>query len=413
MATLLQYLRIEWKRACTGLLHMAVSMILMAVILCGVCVCAARFLSHFSESMAPIRICVAGISADSRVNDILDILGRMDSIKDICYFDTVDTKDDALAEIDRGAADAAVILPENFYHDIVTGINTPAEVYAPTEGIMSTALFREMVRDGVSLIRSSESGIYAAAAQSAAVPVTMGSIHDMDVLLTDLYIRACLNRMNIYDEVTYSALGQRTLPEYYCAAGLALLLFGIGLNFRFLFTQESLEMEKKLRVYGVSSLADCIVKTIVIAGVMWLMLALLISAAAGFAAASSLSLELSFEVSLPRILLRMVPVVLMAASFDVFVYTLIRRSAQSSMLFLYLGLFMVFSSGCILPSVFLPEIVQRTGSAMPLSIWRKYCGEALFAEDISFTLPAVLLGAACLMVAVSAVIERAALRCGQ
>lgn len=411
---------------------MAVSMILMTAMLFAVSVCAARFLSHFSGSMAPIRICVAGISEGSRVNEIINILGRMDSIRDICYFDTVDSKEDALSAIDKGSADAAVILPENFYHDIMTGINTPAEVYAPEEGIMSTDLFREMVRDGVSLIRSSESGIYAATAQSQTVPVTMGSIHDMDVLLTDLYIRACLNRMNVYTEETYSAIGNLTLPEYYCAAGLTLILFGMGLNFRFLFTEESFEMEKKLRVYGVPSFADCAVKTIVIAGAMWLVLALLLCADFGLSAAGVLAGKLgefSFAASLPRTLLRMVPAVLMAASFDVLIYTLIRRSSQSSMIFLYLGLFMIFSCGCILPSVFLPNAVQTIGAVLPLSIWRQYCGQALFSQQfswvgqafshlgnssngqallsqgISWVSPVLLLAAAFLMTGISAALE--------
>lgn len=90
---------------------------------------------------------------------------------------------------------------------------------------------------------------------------------------------------------------------------------------------------------------------------------------------------------------------------------------------------MIFSCGCILPSVFLPNAVQTIGEVLPLSIWRQYCGQALFSQQfswvgqafslrgnssngqallsqgISWVSPVLLLAAAFLMTGISAALE--------
>ena len=109
--------------------------------------------------------------ADLKTNLALGLVSGMPSVKSVCEFVFMSPKE-AADGLQEGTVDAAVYLPQNVYEDINTGINTPVLIRVSGKYTSFTGgMFEELVRSGVSYIRSVEGSIYAVDSLSRSYPV--------------------------------------------------------------------------------------------------------------------------------------------------------------------------------------------------------------------------------------------------
>ena len=106
-----------------------------------------------------VGVVIPGEEETSRL--IAQFLASMDSVKSVCEFVYLDEKE-AEKKLHDGTLQAVVKLPENFYEDMDSGKNTPAVIDFPSQTKWNTYMFRELLMDGISLVQTTEAGVYAA-----------------------------------------------------------------------------------------------------------------------------------------------------------------------------------------------------------------------------------------------------------
>jgi hypothetical protein len=373
---LLQYIRIEYKRMLASFAHMLLSIMIMAIII-GIGMTGAFYvMSHLTDyEKVTVAMVLPSSEEAGTLKALSSLIQMQESVSDIADF-TYLSMDEASKGIRDGSVQAAIILGDTFINDIMTGINTPAIVLLPEDTKLNTQVFHEEVRDGISLIRTGESGIYA---------VTDAWIHgysmvisrsDMENLLTDLFTRNALDRNSVITDTSVSAFGEDTIMQYYIASGFAVILLFAGLLFGNLYSGNDLVVRKKIRVNGIGVVLSGFVRILVMATFLLFISIIMICMIMIYSGVTGAVTDFYFERALiPGLLILSFSL----AGFFHFIYSLSDIEAQNAMILILMAIFMAFSSGCIFPMAFLPDVFQKIGGIMPMRLWRTGVSLILFS----------------------------------
>lgn len=367
-----QYVRIEFKRAFISIFHMLAGIVIIGLSVALLTGCSEYLLYHMTF-FEPIKAAV--IIPDGRESSelIASAVSSAASVSSICRFEYYHDESSAEKKLLDGQLQAVIILPDDFYNDLNTGVNTPVKVILPENMAVDTALFRETLNDGVAVIRITEAAIYAADDVSEQYRAALSG-QQMEKLLTDVYLQNAFSRNDIFSEKLLSQTDGLELVQYFFAAGMAAVLYFLGINFGFLYKKEEKAVTEKLRVYGIGPASYCAVKVFVMTVMLWTALSFIYAAACLYASFSS-----DFNVIFNAyVLLLFIPAAFSAASFFSMVYSAGRENRNAEMFILMAGVLMLILSGCVIPSAFLPDILRAAGGIMPLTMWRKYLAASVF-----------------------------------
>ncbi len=373
---LLQYIRIEYKRMLSSFGHMLFSILLMALII-GIGTAGIGFvMTHLTDyEKATVAMVLPGGDEGSTLKSLSSLIEMQDSVSDIANF-TYLSEDEARAGIKDGSIQAAIILGDTFINDVMTGINTPAIVLLPSDTELNTDVFHEEVRNGVSLIRTGEAGIYAATDTWINGYSMVISRSDMENLLTDLFTRNALDRNSVIRDSLVSAFGEESILQYYIASGFALILLFFGLIFGNMYAGNDITVRKKLRINGIGPVIAGMIRLLVMTTIVFAISICMICILVIYTKTAGSFAALYFEAS-------MIPGLLLLSfslgGFFHFIYSLSDIEAQNAMILILVAILMAFSSGCIFPMAFLPDIFQKIGNFMPLRIWRTGLSQILFS----------------------------------
>lgn len=158
MRTFFTYFLLEYKKSIKVLLKSFGSTLMMLIlIIAGTCA-----VSHFvfqSRIFEPVKVGMVVDEEDEKVKIITKVVSTMESVESICDFVYVD-ETEAKKLLAQNELAAAIVLPEDFYEDVDNGYNTPVTVYVSEEASLNQKVFQELLTDGVSLLRTSEAGVY-------------------------------------------------------------------------------------------------------------------------------------------------------------------------------------------------------------------------------------------------------------
>ena len=228
MKVLYVYLILELKRGFSLFRKTIGSMFGMLLIL-GIGI---FLVSHFifrSALFEPLNVGLIISKEDDETRLVSRVVSSMDSVSSICKFHYME-QEDALEQLKNGDFQAVISLPENFYQDVDTGINTPATVYFPYHTTINEAVFEELLKDGVSIIQTSESAVYASfdVAKHKELLVEWNQIGNV---ISRIYINKALMRNKIFNQTVFSSMGSANIYEYYFASLTAVILLISGLNY--------------------------------------------------------------------------------------------------------------------------------------------------------------------------------------
>nr|WP_300849803.1 ABC transporter permease [uncultured Schaedlerella sp.] len=354
-------------------------------------------LSHVffgSQMFQAIDVGVSVPEGEKETKAVARFISAMESVESVCNFRYF-PEDRAMKKLYEGEIQAVIVLPESLYEDMYTGQKGRITVYLPEDPPFRVQVFRELLADGVSLLTTAEAGVLAASdlaedgvfesggrAEDGA-PASGGTVKDGSSRMKPYeaanfisyeYIKCALGRNKMFDEYVYSPLGQMNLYQYYFAAAISVLLLMSGLNYSFLYQGNSLAVEQKLRIMGLGALKASAIKILVMANASWLLAAAAYLAGCLFSRWSK-SYFLWFHGSA---LLWLIPAGIGAAVYFHAVFSIFGKGMQGAVFLLSVNAVMLFCSGVIIPSAYLPEMVGRLGKYLPLSILHQYCAEVLF-----------------------------------
>lgn len=365
------YFRLELKRSIRILPWIFLSILIMFL-----AIAAGIFtVSHFMQQSQAFEAITVGITIPEEEKEaklIATVLSNMESVKGICRFEYLG-EEEAKSALAQGELEAVILIESDFYQDVNTGINTPAIILLPEEISLNTAVFKELLQDGVSLIRTAEAAIYSVtdATREFETKITR---RQMENLLTYLYIETAFERNQIFQKSLISASGDADLYQYYFIALASILLVMCGLNFGFLYQKQDQAVEQKLKIYGINSFQVSMVKILIMGSALW-------AIAMIFYLSSCMVchfLETTFLMFDSVVALGLLPETFAMAAFFHLIYA--HAGIKGGVLIFFVNAFMIICSGGIVPAVYLPEAVRILGSALPLTFWNQYGAELVFGQ---------------------------------
>lgn len=373
MRNLIVYLELEWKRSLKVLGKSAVSLLVILCLTVGGVLGVSYILFH-SQIFEPIQVAVVIPESEEESKIIAQFLAGMESVRNVCRFEYME-EEKARTAVYEGKAQAAVVLPEDFYQDIYEGHPAKVKLLFPEKMDLNTAVFRELLSDGVSMIRTAEAGVFAAM-DTAAVYETEMESYEIAEFISYEYIGNAFRRGEMFQESIYSPVGNLELSEFYIAAVLAVFLMMSGVNYGFLYKKESRAVEQKMYANGLGAISQTIVKITAMAGTLWILAAGCYLSGIGVLQAMGMR-EMGID---GAVFWKMVPLCFGMAAYFAMMYALAGRGMQGNLLLLCVNVLMIVCSGTVVPSAYLPGAVGSVGKWLPLNLFHGYSAEMLFGR---------------------------------
>ena len=183
---------------------MLMSMIGSAALILGG-IAGAGLLLYHSSMLSPVRIGVVFPQGSKTMSQAISLVETMNSFSSVCEIQEMHDAEEALDALSRSELQAVMIFPKHFARDLVNGANTPAELITGDSPLPETTLFREILQDGVVLIDSGESAIYAINDAWSSYQSDR-SFDDMNMEVTETFIMEVIQRGKVYQDHKLSRL---------------------------------------------------------------------------------------------------------------------------------------------------------------------------------------------------------------
>lgn len=378
---------------------MTKSVISMLVILCisigGIAAISTFFLK--SSAIAPVKVAVVVPEDETMTRMIVQYISGMDSVSAICQFKYMDETSAKTALAHQEVA-AAVVLPPNLYENMYQGGSADVTVYILKSGKLNTQLFKELLNDGVSMLKTAEAGVFAAQ-ETAGMYKTQMDDYEVANYIAYAYMEKALQRSQMFDTGVISPFGQMSMMEFYIASAVTIIVLFVGLNFGFLYQRESRAVAQKLKINGIGCVQQSITKITVMTIAVWMIQVCVylifagithfagrLTLFAGHSAGHNGVLGLLQSVMAysgvvdaePGVCVKMLLSSVAVAVWFHLCYAIAGDGKRGQGLLLGLNCLMIFGAGIVVPKAYMPEIFRRIGDWMPVTFLHKTEASMMF-----------------------------------
>ncbi len=377
------YFAFTWTRCFRRLGKLLAGLVLLGVI-CAAAIYGLTFVNKNDDTTTASRFNVVFVmpkGAGLHYTLALGMVSNMESLSSMVSIKQTTSEDEARAMLESGEAKAAVIIPEGMIHTIMSGSNDlPARILYPGEPSLETIIFRQIVDSLSQMVASSQTGVYALYEIYDDFGATEKQQDTANSQLNDLYISTVLARDDLFSIKLASSARNASdlvLVGYLCS-GLALLFLLFGINLCFFFVAPNRSVPAALTRLGLSD-AFCTLADFSAAFVCeWLIFFVGCIALGGIC--YTIGIVSFFSIS------RALFSCMICASFSCALSLLICRfcrNKQACMIVTFaLSLLIMYASGCLIPSAFLPDLLRGVSASLPGS-QLKACIFWQFGQDIA------------------------------
>ncbi len=232
-----------WCKALLGFILPVIAVILLLVVL------AVGF--RDSLEFEPVKVGVVIRDDDRELQTAMSLISALDSVSYVCSMENIGY-DEGMDKLEKGDIGALLVIPEGFYNDINTGINTPFRLIVSDDSPFMTEVFTELIYSAVEMIDIAESGIYAVTDVSLSEELRMKR-SEMEMLLTQMFAKEIFDRNGKFSVYLSSTMGGLSLKEYYSCVLMCIILLISALGFKGLYTDSDLRMDEVLKSRGVNA----------------------------------------------------------------------------------------------------------------------------------------------------------------
>ncbi|MDO5551316.1 MAG: ABC transporter permease [Lachnospiraceae bacterium] len=367
------YFKMEMKRACRIFPVFMAGAIVLAALLGTIALLAGKVL-YGEQAAGRVQTGVILPEKDGAARQAVAMLGSMDSVKSICDFQYVG-EEEGRRMLREGELSALLIVPEDFIQSIMDGSNHPVTVILPENPGIEAGIFRELTEAGTRTLKSAQAAIYAADAwciQSG----NRDQIPKAEADLNRIYLKYALDREAYFKTRMVSVSGNMTAAEHFFVCFLVLFLVLGGIPVSGFFRKKPRVFYKKLKLIGIgegcSSAAAILAVSCMYTGVLAVL--------GGMGALLWPSVKTAvMEISVPG-LAGIFLTAMAAAAMITAVYELCGSRLAGMMVIFWGSIVMMFCSGGILPSAFLPEAIKKIGAVLPGAYMIDALEKALFSR---------------------------------
>ncbi len=367
------YFILECKKSAKVFGKSIISMVLMlAILIAGVAVVSYTLLQ--APAFQKVRVAVVIPEEEKLIEVGTRYISGMESVKSICEFEYMD-HGAAMDALVKGNAQAMIEFPLNFFEDVYYGRNTPAIIYFPREGSSSTEVFKGLLTAGVSILQTSEAGVYALLDMTDLYPVAITGVN-IGEHIAAIFAKEALARGKSFEQLVLSPTGSINHLQYYFVAVVLLILLMSGLNFGHLYKENRRSVEQRLRIYGVDPLKMSAIKIVIMTVTNWIVGSLLYVGICFIASRAELDLVEFDRGVLGGLFLLCFSI---AAYFHA-VYSVSGGGKQGTVLLLCTNFIMILCSGLLVPIAYMPQGIQQISKWMPVTYWNQYYTGLVFDQ---------------------------------
>ena len=373
------YLAFTWKR-CFGRLGKLLCGLALLGIICAAAIYGLSFVNQKNDTAAASHFNVVFVmpkNAGLHYSLALGMVSNMESLSSMVTIKQTTSENEAKAMLDSGEVKAAVIIPEGMIHTIMSGTNDlPARIIYPGEPSIETVIFRQIVDSLSQMVASSQTGVYALYEIYNDFDATEKQQDKANTQLNDLYINSVLERNALFQIVGNDSKENNLLDEEvssdttpatdfvlvgYLCSGLALLFLLSGINLCFFFVTPNRAVLPALSRLGLSDsfclLADFFAAVIC----QWLIFSIgcLLIGTIG----SSAHIVPAFLIG--RALVSCFVCAFFSCALELFICRICHGKQACMITTFAVSLLVMYASGCLIPSAFLPDMLRRISATLP------------------------------------------------
>ena len=373
MKTWIAFFIVECKRTWKTLLK-SIGSFCACLLLTAVLVAAFSAIMQNAQVFQKVNIGIAIPEGESISRLATQYISSMDSVRSVCDFYYMDEQE-AVEQLKQGILQAVVVLPEGFYHDVQVGINPPAQIYFPKDVAQNTQVFEELVTAGVSFLQTAEAGVYAALDTASYYGIELQGAGLGDTIAY-LFVNQMLKRDSVYSARMLSSMGNLSVAEYYYAAGLVILLMMCGIQFGFLYGKRNRSVEDKLKIRGVGSIRQSVVKILVMTEFLYVTGLLYYFAGIGIAGWTKTYFVFFQGTTWYALMLLCLGI---AIYFHV-LYELSGSSSQAAVFVFAVNVITIIGAGVLIPEAYLGKEIAGISRFLPMKYWNVYAAGMLEGE---------------------------------
>lgn len=402
----IRYLYMEMKKMIGIFPRMLLQAIMLMILIGAIAFCGARTMEKEPLAVrADIGVVVREGNTMTRI--ALGYVENLESASQICHFVQM-TDEEGVRSLENGDIAALIVLPEQLVEGIMNGVNPSVEVFFPKNAGLEAMLLRELTESGAGLLRVAQAQIYGAY-DTAVEYGLMDRLSVMEGEIDSYNLAFALDRLAIYQEEMVSATGKMNMIQFYVASGAVLFLLLTGMAIYPVVQREPEAFRKQLTRYGTGevwqsfckwlcgflcvSLFGCIALTVLkIAGIFAPeVVESLILALTGSRRGSDIGVQAGM----------MLLILITISTLVYMIYSLAGSRSSAILLIFLLSVVMIYLSGGLVPSMFLPKVMQVIGDRLPTAYLIRAVGGILtgYHRDI---LRQCVLGLCCYTVLFSA-----------
>lgn len=373
------YLAFTLKR-CFGRLGKLLCGLALLGIICAAAIYGLSFVNQTNDTAAASHFNVVFVmpkNAGLHYSLALGMVSNMESLSSMVTIKQTTSEDEAKAMLDSGEVKAAVIIPEGMIHTIMSGTNDlPARIIYPGEPSIETVIFRQIVDSLSQMVASSQTGVYALYEIYNDFDATEKQQDKANTQLNDLYINSVLERNALFQIVGSDSKENNLLDEEvssdttpatdfvlvgYLCSGLALLFLLSGINLCFFFVAPNRAVLPALSRLGLSDsfclLADFFAAVIC----QWLIFSIgcLLIGTIG----STAHIVPVFLIG--RAIVSCFVCAFFSCALELFICRICHGKQACMITTFAVSLLVMYASGCLIPSAFLPDMLRRISAALP------------------------------------------------
>lgn len=373
------YLAFTCKR-CFGRLGKLLCGLALLGIICAAAIYGLSFVNQKNDTAAASHFNVVFVmpkNAGLHYSLALGMVSNMESLSSMVTIKQTTSENEAKAMLDSGEVKAAVIIPEGMIHTIMSGTNDlPARIIYPGEPSIETVIFRQIVDSLSQMVASSQTGVYALYEIYNDFDATEKQQDKANTQLNDLYINSVLERNALFQIVGNDSKENNLLDEEvssdttpatdfvlvgYLCSGLALLFLLSGINLCFFFVTPNRAVLPALSRLGLSDsfclLADFFAAVIC----QWLIFSIgcLLIGTIG----SSAHIVPAFLIG--RALVSCFVCAFFSCALELFICRICHGKQACMITTFAVSLLVMYASGCLIPSAFLPDMLRRISATLP------------------------------------------------
>lgn len=375
------WIQTEYKRA-AAMLPLVLKRAVLLAVGCMVIACLLVFCVGKNVNTAE-KMKIGYVAEESQLTKFaITYVQNMEVIQKMCMLEAVE-KEVGLQKLENEEFAAVVELPQDIIHEILSGSNAPAVLYLPNhnkianeEGFRaaSSMLFWEFADAAIGTLGIAQAEIYATpillqelAQKSGLEPAVYDDtlLQTMNDEINRFNLLTVAARENIFRAHLLSVTENATYAVYYSSAFFTIYMLLSGLFFGMFCKRTKLEQDivaKRLGVpYTVQFIIRCLAGTLLMVGVAMLPFLVFL-----FPVIRE-NVAISWSVQGIGILLFII--VIMTIYFMT-IYHLVENHSSALTGIGLLALVQAYVSGCLIPSVLLPEPVKAIGKLTPASLMK-------------------------------------------